>query len=510
MDFELLKDLAQTLTRNKLKQIEVLGNADQASSRTQVFFDGLLDNKFKSEEDIARFFFGQANAKDPNYRKLKNKLVRQMLNTVFFVDVNQPSFNERLKAYFACYRVFAAAFVVMLRGSDKAGIYLFEQVLEQSVKYEFIELCAEITRHLRTQTARITSDQKQHQLYVTLHRQYEEKRRLEMLALDYHEELVDYYLIRRSPNQEVRRLAEMYFNELMPLAEKADTSRFYYYTYQVGIIKNFAVNDCQAVLVLVDEALLILGNRKNTNRSMLQSIALQKLACLNQLRIFDNNIGAATAEYCLSLGVEGELAWFRTLEGYFYYLSYQQKYQEAFLIFEKAINNSRFLQLEGIFKDNWLLLGGYLHLLAALGKLDPIHVELIVGPYRYGKLVNEMESVDKDREGMNIPLILLPMLFSLAIGDYQDYGRSEEALEKYRQRYLDNEMNQRSAAFMSMLMALDKKSFDMAAAERRIKKGLEVLSEEQPQVIGQNFAIEIIPYEDLWAMLTDKEKEKSK
>jgi len=403
MDFELLKDLAQTLTRNKLKQIEVLGNADQENSRTQVFLDGLLDNKFKSEEEIAKFFFGQANAKDPNYRKLKNKLVRQMLNTVFFVDVNQPSFNDRLKAYYACYRDFAAAFVVMLRGSDKASIYLFEQVLEQSVKYEFIELCAEITRHLRTQTARTTADQKQHQNYVALHRQYEEKRRFEMLALDYYEELVDYYVVRRSPNLEVKRLADIYFTELFPLCPKADTSRFYYYTYQIGIIKNFAANDCQSVLQLVEEALPILEDRKNTNRSMLQSVALQKLACLTQLRIFVDNTGEKIVEYCLSLGAEGEMGWFRTMEAYFYYLSYKRNYNEVLCTFEKATKHHRFSQLEGSFKDNWLLLGGYLHLLAALDKLDAQEVERIVGSYRYGRLVNEMESVDKDREGMNIP-----------------------------------------------------------------------------------------------------------
>ena len=54
-----------------------------------------------------------------------------------------------------------------------------------------------------------------------------------------------------------------------------------------------------------------------------------------------------------------------------------------------------------------------------------------------------------------------------------------------------------------MLMALDKKTFQPAEAERRIKKGLEALSQENPQVIGQSFAIEIIPYEDLWEMLQE-------
>ncbi len=501
MDFELLKDLAQTLTRNKLKQIEVLGNPGQENSRSQLFFDGLLDDKFGSEEDIAGHFFGKRNAKDPNYRKLKNKVVRQMLNTVFFVDLNQPSFNERAKAYYACYRDFAAAFVLLLRGSGKAGIYLLEQVLEQAIKYEFIELITEIARHLRTQTARNPTDQKQHQQYVVLHRQYEEKRRLEMLALDYHEELVDYYMVRRSPNEEVKRLATDYFDELIALAVKADTSRFYYYTYQIGIIKYFAGNDCQSVLELVDQALPLLASRKNTNRAMLQSIAMQKLACLTQLRIFEGEAGEKAAEYCLSLATDIDLSWFRILEQYFYYRTYQRNYNEALNIFEKATKNPRFSQLEGIFKDNWLLLGCYLHLLATLGKLDSKEVESIVGPYRYGRLVNDAEIAGKDREGMNIPLVLLPMLFSLAQGNYSDFGRSEEALEKYRQRYLDNEINQRSAAFMNMLTALDKKAFDPAGAERRIKKGLEILQQEQPQVIGQSFAIEIVPYEDLWAML---------
>ena len=308
--------------------------------------------------------------------------------------------------------------MLLLRSSAKAGIYLPEQVLEQAIKYEFIELIAEIARHLRTQTARSPTDQKQHQQYVAL-----------------------------------------------PLLEA----------------------------------------RKNTNRSMLRSIAMQKLACLIQLRIFEGEAGEKVAEYCLSLKTDATLSWFRTLEQYFYYRTYQRKYTEALYIFEKATKHAHFAQLEGSFKDNWLLLGGYLHLLAALGRLDSKQVESIVGPYRYGRLVNEVETVDKDREGMNIPLLFLPILFGLAQGNYAGYGgRSEEALEKCRQCCLNNPVNQRSAAFMNMLMALDKKAFDPVSAKRRIKKGLDTLQQEQPQVIGQSFAIEIIPYEDLWTMLQEK------
>ena len=277
MDFKILIEMVQTITRNKIKHIEVLGNADQKGSLVETFYDAVSKGTIVSDETAVKFLYGHDNKKDAAYQRLKNRLIKQLATTALFVDVNKPSFNGRSKAYYACYRDYAAAFVLMIRGSYKAGIYLLEQVLEQSVKYEFIELSTEITRHLRTHTARSAASQKQHHFYVNLHRQFEEKRRLEMLALDYYEELVDYYIIRRSPSQEVKTLADRYYAELAPLAAKADTCRFYYYTYQIGMITFFSINNCHEVLNLVDEALAILENRKNTNRTMLQSIYLQNM-----------------------------------------------------------------------------------------------------------------------------------------------------------------------------------------------------------------------------------------
>ncbi len=508
MEFKTLIELAQTVTRNKIKNIEVLGNQDQKGSLVESFYDALTKGAITSDETAVRYLYGHDDKKDPAYQRLKGRLVKQLHTTALFVDVNQPSFNERSKAYYACYRDYSSAFVLLLRGAHKAAVNLLEQILEHSIKYEFIELAADITRHLRTYTARGASGQKQHQYYVAIHRTYEEKRRLEMLALDYHEELVDYYINHRSPNREIKRMAEIYVNELKLLAAKADTSRFYFYLYQIEAIKYFADNNCKAVIQLVDTALNFLESRKNTNRSMLHTIALQKLACITQLRTFEGEVGDKTVEYCLLHGIEGEVGWYRALESYFYYLSYTQKYSKALQIFKKVITHVQFATLEGSFRDNLLLLGGYIHLLAALGKLDPKEVEEIAGPYRYGRLINEIKVVDKDREGMNIPLLLLPILYNLANGNTQDHGRSREALEKYRQRYLDNEINQRSAVFVNMLLALDKKMDNPVDAEKRIKKGLVALSQEQPQVVGQNFAIEIIPYEDLWAMLMEKMERK--
>ncbi|HOY04758.1 MAG TPA: hypothetical protein PLO67_05105 [Saprospiraceae bacterium] len=504
MDFDVLKDLVQTITRNKIKNIEVLGNPGEEKSRVELMYDGISSGKFKSEDDVARHFF-KSDAKDANYRKLKNKLIRQLVNTAFFVDVNQPAFNERAKAYFTAYRDFAAGVVLMTRNAVKSGIYIFQLVLEQAVKYEFTDLAADVSRILRREYARVGGDYEKNQYYTNLHRRYEEKKRCEILATDYYETLVSYYLTKRSPNEDIHQLASTYFNELFPMAETVDTSAFYSTMFSVGIIKFSSVNDIENAIKICEDALGILMPRKNTNRSTLVGITLQKIAFYIQLRSSNSTEIKDLFRYALSILEEGDFNWFRAHEIYFYSCIYSRNYNEALDIFEKIVQSSSFQLLEGSHHDNWLLLGGYLHLLAKLGVLNAAKVESIVGTFKFGKFFNEIEVLDKDKEGMNIPLVLLPVLFHLAQKTFDDQNDiSVDALEKYRQRWLANDMNRRSDSFLKMLIAFAKKDYASAAAEKKISKELEILKSETPQVAGQNFAVEVVPYETLWELLNSR------
>lgn len=502
MEFEVLKDLAKTITRNKIKNIEVLGNPGKEQSRVELFYDAITSDKFKSEKELVRHFFKTYDTKNPGYLKLKNKLVHQLVNMAFFVDVNQPAFNERAKAYFTVYRDFAAASILLLRNTGKSGLYIFQLILEQAIKYEFIELAADTARILRRNYARIASDYEKNQYFTRLHRKYEEKRRYETLALDYFENLSSYYINKRAPNEEMHQYATMYFAELLPLVERVDTSAFYHYTYNIGIIKYLSVNDIGNALQICNKAIKILEPRKNTNRGALVSLTMQKMACYTQLRIADSISVRDMLEYCLDLLEEGNFNWFRTYEVYFYHCIYSGNYDEGLEIYGKVTQSRSFALLEGSYHDNWLLLGGYLHLLAQLGTLDPAKVEEIVGPFRYGKLYNEIEVLKKDKEGMNIPLILLPVLFQLS-KKTADCSKDIpiEALEKYRQRWLANDMNRRSDSFLKMLIAFSQKDYATAAAEKKINKELEVLKSLTPDVAGQTWAVEVVPYETLWELL---------
>ena len=502
MEFEVLKELARTVTRNKIKNIEVLGNPGKEQSRVELFYDAITSDKFKSEKELVRHFFETYDTKNPGYLKLKNKLIHQLVNMAFFVDVNQPVFNERAKAYYALYRDFAAAVILSNRNAAKSGIYLFQLVLEQSIKYEFTDLATDVSRMLRREFARVGGDYEKNQYYPGLYRKFEEKRRYEMLALDYYETLVSYYINKRSPNEEIHKLATAYFDELTPILERVDTSAFYGNTYYIGIIKYSSINDIESALNICNEALKTLEPRRNTNKTTLVGFTLQKMAFYTQLRVIDTVKFKELLDFCLSILEEGHFTWFRAYEVYFYHCTYFTLYEEALDVYKKISQSPSFALLEGSHHDNWLLLGGYLHLLSNLGALDPAKVEEVVGPFRYGKLYNEIEVLRKDKEGMNIPLMLLPVLFQLS---KKSADRAQdiavEALEKYRQRWLNNDMNRRSNSFLKLLIAFSQKDYATIAAEKKINKELEILKNETPEVAGQNFAVEIVPYETLWALL---------
>jgi hypothetical protein len=133
MDFDALKDLVKTITRNKVKNIEVLGSPIEEGSMVEALYDAIAKDKVFSDEEAVKFMYGKNETpKSQAYLRLKGRLERNLLNTAFFVDVNQPMFNDRLKAWYNCYRDFAAAYIFCLaRKLRRPGIRcMLEQTLE--------------------------------------------------------------------------------------------------------------------------------------------------------------------------------------------------------------------------------------------------------------------------------------------------------------------------------------------------------------------------------------------
>ena len=218
---------------------------------------------------------------------------------------------------------------------------------------------------------------------------------------------------------------------------------------------------------------------------------------------FDTNI----PEYCLNTAnkLQGvaTLATAHLLSTYNAF--YTNNYQRALELFNAITNSPLFKNLPETTQEKWRLIAGYLHLLAELDQLDKAQVREIAGEFKFNRFINDFEHIERDKGGLNIPLLLLPILYQLSRGNFkEEFGRSIEALEKYRIRYLNTEANARSATFMKLLLAYTQAPFQPTQTARAIQRHLEKLTTQALAVIGQEFVVEVIPYEDLWVMLFKK------
>lgn len=502
MDFKALKQLVGAITRTKAKHIPVLGNSGSRSTQPEELYDLLAKGKFQSEQEVAQYFYKTKNTSDGRYLRLKNRLIRQLINTVFFVDTEAPMFSERRAAFYNCHRDYVAALLLYARDSKLPAIQILQQTLEQTIKYEFTELTAYICNHLKHSFSREYADRSNYEKYSKLHKIYEEKRRGELYANDCYEELISYIVLNKTGDDEFIHKAKEYSSSLKELAEKVDTPPCYHCYYQTSIIHHSYAGEYEETLSICNKAISYLLSTQNINRSYITSTVLQKLAALIKLRKFDQTDIENTIQISLKYCDKGEWNWYRLFEVQVFYFFVLRQYNKAFATYVEAVTCHAFDSLSFNAKDTWHLLGGYFQLLRALNKLDGPEVDAHLTPFRYSKFVNNFQFLDKDKMSMNIPIVFLPILYNLSIGNFLEFGRSEEALEKYRQRYLDNDLNRRSNCFLKLLMALAVKPYDPAKAQRIIQKELPLLRSFPHETDGQFFAVEVIPYEDLWEMLS--------
>ncbi|MBK8192314.1 MAG: hypothetical protein IPK76_03665 [Lewinellaceae bacterium] len=119
------------------------------------------------------------------------------------------------------------------------------------------------------------------------------------------------------------------------------------------------------------------------------------------------------------------------------------------------------------------------------------------------KFLNETPVFSKDKRGMNIPILVVQLLYDV-LDERFDAGIDRvEAVEKYTSRYIRRDEHFRSNCFLKMLIQMPEAAFHKEAAARKAERYLTQLGEMPLEIADQAHEIEIIPYEDLWGMILE-------
>ncbi|MEM9824824.1 MAG: hypothetical protein AAF985_27305, partial [Bacteroidota bacterium] len=163
-------------------------------------------------------------------------------------------------------------------------------------------------------------------------------------------------------------------------------------------------------------------------------------------------------------------------------------YQKAFNLYQQHKN----CHYEKI-RRQFAIIEAYLHFMVYTGRLK------MNRPFRMRKFLNDTFNcrADKSGEGVTIIIAELLMYFAKDRGKFID---RVDTVKNYSYQHLRGPETQRAKWFIRILCTLPRANFHPIALTRLAKKQIENLKVTSNGV-GQNFAIEIIPFGDLLDMI---------
>ena len=504
-----LIELANLLNKTKLKSSGILDIILEPDSKMQQLYDALVSQRVRSDEEALSWLQegGDDASKLPN---LKNKLKDRMLDSVFLLDFKEPGFSDRQKAIFECYKKWAAAMILVMRNAKLAGYDVLEKLLRHTIRYEFTELTCDILRLLRIHYSTTGGDLKKYEIIREQLHHYQEIWHMENRAEDFYTELISRYVNSKSTKMEVSEQAKLYFALVKPDMEKCESFKLQLFGRLIQVFAYSSVNDYLTTSRLCEEAVLFFDKKDYDSGIPLQIFYYNLITCYLQLREFEK--GQVIIERCQRLVDTGSFNWFKLQELFFLLAMHTTHYEAAAKVLGRVMDDSRFENQSFQITEIWKIYHAYIHFLIKIGKLSS---ESIVSQrnakFKLSKFLNETPVFSKDKRGMNIPILIVQILYALADRDYQQCLDRMESIEKYCSRYLKQNDTFRSNCFIKMLLQIPAYAFHRDRVSRHTQKLYEMLCSVPMEVANQTYEIEIIPYEVLWHLtVSTLEKESSR
>lgn len=491
-----LIELANIVTKTKLRSVELFTNDDSTDSKIQQFYNLVTEGRFASDDDAAEYFYGKSR-KTPGYQKLRKTLKDRLVNSLFIIDLKQASYTNRQKAYYECYKDWAAVKILLGKNAFETAEGIIRQLLIIARKYEFTELLVDIYHTLRLFHGTIYGDFKKYEEYNSSFKEYEKiwivENRVEELYMD----LSIKFINSKSNKADLQQQAIQYQEEIKEDMEVYETYQLQFCGWLIRLGVHTIVNDYEKLIQVCDDAITYFEKKTYVASVPLQVFLYQKCVGLGQLRRFDEL--EVCIQECLVYLEPGRLNWFKVFELEFLLYTHNDKYTEAWSILYKILGHEKFAELPGNIQETWLISEAYLIFLAKAGKmkLDDKSIKKI-SEFRLSRFLNEMEIFSKDKMGMNVSILIVEVLLNVVMKNYDELIDRTEAIDKYRSRYLKDDMLKRSDLFLKMLLQIPRNAFQRQPVTEKADKYYQDLISIPIETANQTYEIEVVPYEKLW------------
>ena len=231
--------------------------------------------------------------------------------------------------------------------------------------------------------------------------------------------------------------------------------------------------------------------RKVDEHSILYEISRLKL----KTKDFDSALKLIRRSKSLRTRKKNDFNWINISSIEFMVCAHLKKFDRLVYLVHHVFSDGNISNYKALYQS-WKIREAYCNLLIMAGKIDQEEIERSpIKPLRINKFVNDTEMYNKDKRGLNIAILLVPLIYCLVKKQYGQILDKMDSLRQYSFKYLRKDETLRSNCFIKMILKLPEANYHPLRTARYVKKHKKILY-ENPAELGMNRTdTEIIPYE---------------
>ena len=493
--------LANIITKQKVKDLNLFDRNVSAGNKQYLLYIGIIKKQIRTDKDAINQLYGKKVSKN-NLEMLKSRLKQKLLNALFFIDLNKPSYSDYSKSKINVYKQWSIINILLNRSARPVAIEICESAYRQSHKYGFTDLEILLCRVLMHHYGHININIKKYQKYTSIIFEKIKILEKELITEKYYNDISQEYIRSKSPNNtRLKTKLEKYCKELSAYEKKHKTYTLCYYYYRLLLAKYLLDENYEQAKDTCIKGLEFFS-RKNLKTPVAEFLFRHDLhSCHFQLKEYDKAVTLIKEN--ISLATPYSYNWLREWGYYFGWAVVTKNFDEMLKATYMATSNRKLKDYPLLF-ETWSIKESYVQILVQLDLVDSKYLENYkLKKFRLTKFLNDVPEYSKDKRGLNVSILIAHFIHLLIKKEYDLILNKIDNLRQYSYRYLRNDSTLRSNCFIKMISKVSDSNYHPQALKRHTKK-LQLKLENTTYSYADNPAeIEVIPYETLWDIVLE-------
>lgn len=467
----------------------------ESGSKIEQLCLAILNGDVSTDEEGLHYLYA-SDVSGNKYYNIRERLKERLSIILALNGIKRKETTIRLSTLTECTQKWSVALALLSRNSTLAAIGMMESLLKQTLRYEFTELSLSITSTLRVYYSTADGGSSKFRHYDDLHGRLRENWLAEETAEHLYANITRQSIETKAYQVSLTQFTQEAYEKVR---EYSDTCHSFQFQICARLIELKALQGNYTQSMKCCESAIDYFQQKPYDvRIPLQTFYYNLILCYVHLKEFEKGI-ELIQRYKSSFD-EGTFTWFKLQEQAFLLATRTKNYQTAFKVYQSV---QPFLKSDDIpaqITEIWKIHEAYIQFLVAADCVEGIEEKDNLR-YRPAKFINNIPMYSRDKRGMNIPILIIQILFGVLKRDFSGTIDRIEAIQKYCSRYLKNDETFRSNCFIRMLLQIPEGAFHRAAVKRKVVLLEKQLSKTEQQTSFYANELEIIPYEHLWEIL---------